>query len=185
MPPEAHQTCAKCGKAIEICGVVLLCDECLAIASAAAVKENMPMTEKPEQRHLVDAAIQYAKGDTVGVEEDAFLKQCCSRVWMMIRDRLEERGEKKASELVQIWCEPDWVAEKMDRLPAVETKDLAESVRVETQNPKSALGREMTSMERILLEAVNEFCSCGGAGPVNGCPACKIWHRHVERARKA
>ncbi len=70
-----------------------------------------------EPRHLVEAAILHAQGDTIGVEEDAFLKQCCSRVWMMIRDRLEERDEKTASELVQIWCEPDWVAQKMGRLP--------------------------------------------------------------------
>lgn len=49
---------------------------------------------------------------------------------------------------------------------------------------ESALGPEMTTMERILMEAVNEFCSCGGAGPENGCAVCRIWHRHVARARK-
>jgi hypothetical protein len=54
----------------------------------------------------------------------------------------------------------------------------------EKQKPESALGPEMTPMERILMEAVNEFCSCGGAGPENGCVACKIWHRHVAKSRK-
>jgi hypothetical protein len=72
-----------------------------------------------EKRHLVDAAIMKANGDTIGTEEDAYLQQCCGNVWTMIRERLEERGEKKAAELVQIWCEPDWVAEKMGRLPKV------------------------------------------------------------------
>lgn len=52
------------------------------------------------------------------------------------------------------------------------------------QSHESALGTEMTPMERILMEAVNEFCSCGGAGPENGCIVCKIWHRYVARSRK-
>jgi len=56
---------------------------------------------------------------------------------------------------------------------------------VTKQTPESVLGREMTPMERILVEAVNEFCSCGGAGPENGCIVCKIWHRHVAASRKA
>lgn len=52
------------------------------------------------------------------------------------------------------------------------------------RNHESALGPEMTPMERILMEAVNEFCSCGGAGPEDGCTVCKIWHRYVARSRK-
>jgi chromosome segregation ATPase len=54
----------------------------------------------------------------------------------------------------------------------------------EKRNDQSALGQEMTPMERILMEAVNEFCSCGGAGPENGCVVCKIWHKHVAQSRK-
>ena len=63
--------------------------------------------------NLVDEAIQHARGDTIGVEEDAFLRQCCGRVWWFIRDRLAAKGLKEASDLVQEWCEPDWVKESM------------------------------------------------------------------------
>lgn len=66
---------------------------------------------------LVDDAIQYAEGDTIGMEPDAFLRQCCGRVWTMIRDRLEAAGEKKAAELVQDWCEPEWVKVSMGKIP--------------------------------------------------------------------
>jgi len=27
-----------------------------------------------------------------------------------------------------------------------------------------------------LREAVNASCTCGGAGPGEGCPACEVWH---------
>lgn len=59
--------------------------------------------------NLVDKAIQKANGDTVGIEEDAYLRQCCGNVWTMIRDRLEGGGHTLAAALVQEWCEPQWV----------------------------------------------------------------------------
>lgn len=61
---------------------------------------------------LVEEAIQRAKTDTicpVPSAEDAYLRQCCDRVWFMIRDRLVEHGEVRAADLVQKWCGPDWV----------------------------------------------------------------------------
>jgi hypothetical protein len=61
--------------------------------------------------NLVDAAIQKANGDTIGTEEDAYLRQCCGNVWTMIRDRLEAGGHSLAAALVQEWCEPEWVKE--------------------------------------------------------------------------
>jgi len=27
-----------------------------------------------------------------------------------------------------------------------------------------------------LREAVDAACTCGGAGPGDGCPACEVWH---------
>lgn len=37
---------------------------------------------------------------------------------------------------------------------------------------------------RQLNHAVNENCTCGGGGPDDGCPACRVWHAmqpHVGR----
>ena len=64
-----------------------------------------------ESRTLVDDAILKAQGDTIGMEEDAYLRQCCGNVWTMIRDRLQAGGHTLAAALVQDWCEPDWVQE--------------------------------------------------------------------------
>ena len=33
-----------------------------------------------------------------------------------------------------------------------------------------------TAMLQLLSEAVTEHCTCGGGGPTEGCPACKVWH---------
>jgi hypothetical protein len=30
-----------------------------------------------------------------------------------------------------------------------------------------------------LIDAVNEHCTCGGAGPGEGCPACEVYHALV------
>jgi len=63
---------------------------------------------------LVDEAIRRAGTDTicpVPTAEEAYLRQCCDRVWMMIRDQFTELGELRAANLVQQWCEPDWVRE--------------------------------------------------------------------------
>ena len=30
--------------------------------------------------------------------------------------------------------------------------------------------------EREIRLAVNTACTCGGAGPGEGCPACNVWH---------
>lgn len=65
-------------------------------------------------RTLVDEAIDHARGDTIGMEEEAFLRQCCGRVWMLIRDRLEAAGEGRASSLVQVWCQPEWVRKSQE-----------------------------------------------------------------------
>ena len=35
----------------------------------------------------------------------------------------------------------------------------------------------------ILNEAVNAECSCGGAGPTDGCMACRVWHRAKSAMR--
>lgn len=65
--------------------------------------------------NLVDEAIRRAGTDTicpVPTAEEAYLRQCCDRVWITIRDRLVEAGQQKAADLVQEWCEPDWVKER-------------------------------------------------------------------------
>jgi hypothetical protein len=71
------------------------------------------------EKTLVDLAIQKANGDTIGVEEDAYLRQCCGNVWTMIRDRLEAGGHTLAAALVQDWCEPDWVREATGKPPRI------------------------------------------------------------------
>lgn len=38
------------------------------------------------------------------------------------------------------------------------------------------VGRAIWHVDR-LHEAVNASCTCGGAGPGEGCPACEVWHR--------
>lgn len=37
---------------------------------------------------------------------------------------------------------------------------------------------ERIAWNRALYEAVNDYCTCGGAGPNDpeACPACLIWH---------
>ena len=42
-------------------------------------------------------------------------------------------------------------------------------------------GKEKAKPKRLrycrgFVETINEFCSCGGGGPDNGCTACKIFH---------
>lgn len=32
-----------------------------------------------------------------------------------------------------------------------------------------------------LRDAVNSACTCGGAGPGEGCPACEVWHELVTK----
>ena len=66
------------------------------------------------ESRLVEEAIRRAGTDTicpVPSAEEAYLRQCCSQVWWMIRDQQQEVGETKAAGLVQKWCEPDWVRE--------------------------------------------------------------------------
>ena len=36
-----------------------------------------------------------------------------------------------------------------------------------------------------LRDAVNAACTCGGGGPDDGCPACKVWHRMQNAMRRA
>ena len=38
-----------------------------------------------------------------------------------------------------------------------------------------------------LRRAVNASCTCGGAGPGDGCPACEVWHKmnEIKLAREA
>ncbi|MDQ1342673.1 MAG: hypothetical protein QG571_1291 [Pseudomonadota bacterium] len=37
---------------------------------------------------------------------------------------------------------------------------------------------------RGIVEAINDACTCGGNGPVEGCPACEVYHaiRNMEMA---
>lgn len=70
--------------------------------------------------NLVDEAILRASTDTIGVEPDAYLRQCCGRTWMEIRDRLEAGGHRLAAALVQKWCQPDWVRDSQGDANAAE-----------------------------------------------------------------
>lgn len=38
-------------------------------------------------------------------------------------------------------------------------------------------------MIEILRRAVNAACTCGGAGPGDGCPACEVWHYVQDRLK--
>lgn len=66
--------------------------------------------------NLVDEAIRRAGTDTIGTQPDAYLRQCCDRVWIMIRERLEAGGHTLAAALVQQWCQPEWVKAAVDKV---------------------------------------------------------------------
>ena len=61
---------------------------------------------------LVEEAIRRAGTDTITPVpslQEAYLRQCCDRVWTTLRDQLAEVGETRAAALIQTWCEPEWM----------------------------------------------------------------------------
>jgi len=42
------------------------------------------------------------------------------------------------------------------------------------------MGPTATTLLVAIRTAVNEACTCGGAGPGEGCPACEVWH-YIQR----
>lgn len=41
----------------------------------------------------------------------------------------------------------------------------------------AGLSKTCMDLRARLREAVNASCTCGGAGPGEGCPACEVWHQ--------
>jgi len=92
------------------------------------------------------------------------------------------------------WSDDDWAAAlhnanteveqligERDAAWAAKDKEAVKAIDAEAALAKSDL--QIKSFERRLSEAVNARCSCGGAGPGEGCDWCDLYH-HVKGAEK-